>query len=340
MKNNSRLRFSDELLIKWKKQKRKAHVTVCIAAICNNGVIMGASDRMMTAGDVEFEPLTQGSASSKIISLTSSIVAMTAGDAGLQAEILQRVFAIVNNRVLEQPKNWWAVKDVVDLYFQIFNEIKSERASRVFLAPFGLNAKSFIENQKQLTDSFVKQITSEMVNFEMPQIETIICGVDLSSPFAHIYKLWNNGYVCCDPLGFACVGIGARHAELEFMSAGHNRSSLMPETLLLIYTAKKRSEVAPGVGKETDMFTMGPNLGTFAFLKDIPDLDIGILEKTYQSIIKKERQIQEGAKKQTKEYVTELLKKRTAVAQQTAENPTAAEPSNAEKDTPDASEKS
>jgi hypothetical protein len=93
----------------------------------------------------------------------------------------------------------------------------------------------------------------------------------------------------------------------------------MPETFLLIYTAKKRSEVAPGVGKETDMFTMGPTLGSFAFLKDIQDLDIGKLEKTYQSILNKERKIQEFAKTQIKEYVGEILKKRAEANQQAVE---------------------
>src|ERR1700677_3845679 len=38
--------------------KRKA-MTVCIAAIANNGVIVGAADTMLTSGDVEFEPFRQ-----------------------------------------------------------------------------------------------------------------------------------------------------------------------------------------------------------------------------------------------------------------------------------------
>jgi hypothetical protein len=92
---------------------------------------------------------------------------MTAGDSGLQAEILQRVYGVVNERIQKQPENWWRVKDVVDLYFQFYNEIKSERASRVFLAPLGLTRESFISGQKQMTDGFINQITSEMVNFDI-----------------------------------------------------------------------------------------------------------------------------------------------------------------------------
>jgi hypothetical protein len=313
----SPLRFGQKQLIEKVEPKTKFHVTVCIASIFAGGNILGASDRMMTAGDVEFEPSMAVPTSSKIISLTSSITAMTAGDSGLQAEILQRVFAVLNERIKKEPQNWWFVKDVVGLYRHFYNEIKSERASSVLLAPFGLDGKSFIARQKEMADVFVKQMTGEIVNFEMPQVETIICGIDPSG--AHIYKLRNNDYVCCDAVGFACIGIGARHAELKFMSAGHTRFSLLSDTLLLVYTAKKCSEVAPGVGKGTDMFTIGPNLGTFILLKDIPDLDIGKLEKTYQGIVKKELQIQEVAKTQIKEYVEEMLKKRVAATQHAVE---------------------
>ena len=42
-------------ILKCMNQKRKAHVTVCIAAICNNGIIMGAADYTHDdgGGDVE-----------------------------------------------------------------------------------------------------------------------------------------------------------------------------------------------------------------------------------------------------------------------------------------------
>jgi hypothetical protein len=36
---------------------------------------------------------------------------------------------------------------------------------------------------------------------------------------------------------------------------------MLPETFLLTYAAKKRAEVAPGVGEVTDMFVIGPLLG-------------------------------------------------------------------------------
>lgn len=55
-------------------------MTVCVAAISQSStgtglMITGASDRMLTAGDIEFEP-----EQSKIQPLTNSIALMLAGD--------------------------------------------------------------------------------------------------------------------------------------------------------------------------------------------------------------------------------------------------------------------
>ena len=85
----------------------------------------------------------------------------------------------------------------------------------------------------------------------------------MPSVYAHIY-LANDGEITCqDRVGFAAIGIGTSHAESEFMFAGHNVNNFFPETVRTAYFAKRRAEVAPGVGKATDMF-MITNLGKYA----------------------------------------------------------------------------
>jgi hypothetical protein len=89
-------------------------MTVCIASICNGNTIIGAADRMITSGDIEFEPaldslpvpaglnpIDRGSynLNTKIFALTRYIVALTAGDSGLQSEILQSVYLAVTKRI-------------------------------------------------------------------------------------------------------------------------------------------------------------------------------------------------------------------------------------------------
>jgi 20S proteasome alpha/beta subunit len=58
-------------------------MTVCVAVIAHSkDVVLGMSDRMLTAGDVQFQAST-----SKIWPVTNSIVMMAAGDIGTQNEI-------------------------------------------------------------------------------------------------------------------------------------------------------------------------------------------------------------------------------------------------------------
>jgi hypothetical protein len=77
----------------------------------------------------------------------------------------------------------------------------------------------------------------------------------------------DDGRVSCnDGIGFAAIGIGARHAESQIMLNKHSWNSPSVDSALLGYIAKKRSEVAPGVGEGTDVFTIGPVVGSLVIL--------------------------------------------------------------------------
>jgi hypothetical protein len=281
---------------------------------------------MMTAGDIEFEPTDEPlPLPTKIHGVTNSIAIMTAGDAGLQTEIIQILRAFTHDRIQKDPSTWILVKEVVDMYVHVYTALRRGRAQSAVLAPLGLDENSFIAKQKDMSKDFIEKIAKELLQFDMPSIATIITGIDTIGP--HIYSI-NNDYgpcriSCLDTIGFAAVGIGARHAESQFMLAGHNPYCFLPETLLLTYSAKKRSEVAPGVGKATDMFTIGPLLGSFAMLSG----PTGILNmKELDAIDKRiERRISStinSSKKEVNKYVEKIIKKRAAEAQQQSNTPT------------------
>ena len=86
-----------------------APVTVCIAARSTGGMIFRASDRMLTSGDIQFEPPSQ-----KVLYLTSAIMAMTSGDAAFQSEILQGVRTDMAE-LLKGATEWIKVGVVADL---------------------------------------------------------------------------------------------------------------------------------------------------------------------------------------------------------------------------------
>src|SRR5205814_1246632 len=117
-----------------RKSRKRNPLTVCIAAICNfKNTIFGACDRMMTSGDIEFEPDLPSSEPSpakkmwentnpKIYMPTTSIVVMTAGDSGLQAEIMAEVMADIDQRFKREPNKWVDVKYAVESYLNSYDK--------------------------------------------------------------------------------------------------------------------------------------------------------------------------------------------------------------------------
>ena len=281
-------------------------MTVCIAAICAGGYIIGAADRMLTAGDIQFQPET-----AKIIVITSSIAIMIAGDASLQAEILQKVIADVNSRIVAEPDNWWEVADVAELYYKYYNQARFKQAEGAILAPLGLTADTFFDKQKVMDSELVRQIATELINHEIPDVEAICCGVGPSD--THVYIVGKEGISCQDLVGFASIGIGKGHANSQFMFARHNRFSPATETLLLVYSAKKRAEVAPGVGEATDMIVLGPLLGQMNVVDESTLENLDVIYNEEQEEVKEANQ-QSIAK--VNQYVEEFSK--TAVAERQA----------------------
>jgi len=112
-------------------------------------------------------------------------------------------------------------------------------------------------------------------------METIIAGMDETGP--HIYSIDSDGVSSCnDSAGFAAIGIGARHAESQFMFQHFAPHWHIGPALILLYTAKRRAEVAPGVGSETDMFLIAPKgvVPLVATLVDFFRCTYEVVEKT------------------------------------------------------------
>lgn len=272
------LTFRGERLYTPRAHKREEiGVTVCVAAMCEfygQTLVIGASDRMVTAGDIQFEPQQP-----KIFDITSSIVIMTAGDSAMQAEILQGVRRDVSMQIAAEPKKWVDLRFAAETYAKHYNEVRSKKAESYVLAPLGLTMDAFISRQGQMSDTFIRQLASELYNFSAPHVEAIITGVD--STGAHIYVANDADISCRDKVGFASIGIGSGHADSQFMFAGHSRNKPYPITVLQTFAAKKRAEVAPGVGEATDMFLIGGAPGTY---RAMPDLMLEILEKIYKEV--------------------------------------------------------
>lgn len=309
--------FDDWFPTKHVKRKReRAIVTVCIAAICkgylpdsNLNVVIGATDRMLTAGDIEFEPKL----ANKIVVFSNSIFGLFAGDFGLQTELVREVLPTVIRRIEAEPTNWWEVRHVAELYADAIKKAHQKRAENAILMPQGLTLRTFLSLQKELNPEYIKQLASKLAQFDSPSIEAIFCGIDMTG--AHIYVVNNSANVVChDVVGFATIGAGYWHADSQFMFANHNPFKGFAETLLLTYSAKKRAEVAPGVGSDTDMFSIGPELGAC-----VPSIGLHViqkLQKTYESVERKKQRIDQGAQAEMSNFIQEITEKAEAAAKQ------------------------
>lgn len=266
---------------------------------------------MITSGDVEFElsgTSDQTRPVLKTLSVSRHIAMMTAGDSGVQADIVHLIAGKIAAAASTQPIR---VRDFALMYTELINAARQTLITNQILAPFGLDTNSFISRQKEMDPGFIDRITTGIMRTEI-EAETIFAGIDDTG--AHIYKVDQNGFTCCDALGFAAIGYGARHAESQFMLANYDRHSPLVEALFLTYVAKKRSEVAPGVGEDTDMFYVSNQSGfNWIFQKR----DIEPLEGIYIQFEEQQRTAFNDAKAALRRKVDEAAAK----AQKAEENP-------------------
>ncbi|HKX11257.1 MAG TPA: hypothetical protein VJN67_23860 [Stellaceae bacterium] len=276
-------------------------MTVCVSAICTWAaatetaaqqlMIVGCSDRLLTVGDIEFEPFQ-----SKIYYFSKSVVALVAGDAQAQISICEAT------RAHFTPSDAPSVEAVANFYAEEFARYRRTQAEYVFLQPLGLDQQSFISRQHELTASLAHDLANSLLERRL-DVETIISGVD--STGYHIFTILDPGIVrCSDAIGFAAIGIGQRHAESTFMFQRYARHWSWPRALLLTYAAKKRAEVAPGIGANTDFFWIGVD-GYHALHPDIIDE----IDAAYSELRTKNDAVAEEAGKRVDESLVRILKR-------------------------------
>jgi hypothetical protein len=288
-------------------------VTVCIAAIYARSGVFSASDRMITAGDVQFEPPVE-----KVRYLTSSCLVMFAGDAAMQAEIIQATQSLIGEEIQQNPQNWLTIKSMAETYKDQMGAALLARAARRVLSPLGLTVDDFMRRQGEFRQEFVRDITRELLNYEGPGMDGIVCGIDTSGP--HIYTVDNNSVNCRDHVGFAAIGAGYWHANSQMMGFGHGPQASLADTLLNVFFAKKRAEIAPGVGDATDMY-ITTSLGSSSSLRDDVAQE---LEKRYAEENRRQKRVANTSRQKISTFVQGIIN--APPAQTQAELPPAAEP--------------
>jgi hypothetical protein len=221
-------------LFRWNYAPVGEQPNVGIAAIC-------ASDRKLTAGDIEYEPPQR-----KISFITPRTLILVAGDIAVHSEAIMESHKQIKRDATVHPHN------IAKIYGQAIQAIKRRHAEDIFLAPVGLNTDIFIAQQHDLSEGFIDKITNQLQRFEGTEVEALIVGSDGEN--AHIYTVDKRGMIATsDDIGFAAIGIGAWHARSRLMQVGYVNSVIFAPALAAVFAAKRAAEIAPGVGKFTDM---------------------------------------------------------------------------------------
>jgi 20S proteasome alpha/beta subunit len=284
-------------------------MTVCVAAICEN-TIFGASDRMITSADTQFQPSMP-----KTIPLTSSIVVMTSGDAALLTEVLTRVAADIAGCIEVAPTEWIQVRYAADRFALHWSAIRRERAERALLWPLGLTTEGFLDRQVRMDGKLVHELADAILKFSVPSTSCIIAGNDATGH--HLFQVDDGNLIQLDSVGFATCGSGGRHAASQLMLAQYNRRASMSEGLLLVYSAKRRAEIAPFVGRETDFWMIGQQLGSFMFVTAPHTLQA--LDTQFRKLVRSEGKAMDNAKKGIDKYLQKLVEQSAASNQTTIE---------------------
>lgn len=224
-------------------------MTICIGAICDDGkACVVAADREITvpAINLEFEH-----GDKKIEDVVSGCVVMSSGDALLASQIIERTRSTLGGSSHK-------VEKVAERLRDVHMAVHLERAEHVILHPRGFTLKEFKEHGgTQVPAQAYLNIDQLLFNFGLGAVEFLVVGLD--STGAHIFRIHYDGVAggdwmeWCDRLGYRAIGSGSSHASISLALEGQHRKLSVAETLYNIYSAKRNSEVAPGVGKATDV---------------------------------------------------------------------------------------
>lgn len=210
-------------------------MTICIVGICDvqDGFARKAialADRMITAGDTEFEQ----EAFSKISKLTENCLAITAGSALAHTEL----FNITRTKFTGTPTP--PVSQVVQEIKDNYVKLRTARAEERYFKPLGLTVADFLQNQRSLDSTLVLRLSHQLDEATYGGdggLDILIAGVDTTG--AHIHYVHDPGSSeSFDAIGYCCIGSGERHAESSLISDGYSSVHPLKKALYLMGTYK------------------------------------------------------------------------------------------------------
>jgi 20S proteasome alpha/beta subunit len=222
-------------------------MTVGIGAICEDGkTAVVAADKMVTFSspmNLQTEPPTL----KKIIELTDRVLLVFSGNTADGEEIISATRPLLTDEIKS------SVARIAEVVKDSYAKHKQKRAEELILKP--LLGADFPQFQSLVAQSPASQILQQVIGALMQHnLNTDVLVAGLDDTGAHIFAITHPGQL--QPLattGFGAIGSGGLHAGVRMSLAQHTQSANLVETIYNVYEAKRASEVAPGVGKLTDI---------------------------------------------------------------------------------------
>lgn len=245
-------------------------MTVCMAALCMDGdepKVVVAADRMVTLGGfMEFEHTVP-----KMTYPAPHAAALIAGDTLLGTRLAKSVVADLRGAM---P----TVSEVAQRLAARYSEIRLAQLDNTILGPRGLDLPRFYGSQHSLNPQVTMMLDQEMARYNLG-VELLLAGVDGEG--GHIYSVHNPGppELEHDVIGYGAVGSGGIHAIQAMIGFRHSPTAGLRETIFRVFGSKKRAEVAPGVGLDTDMAVVSASAVRFLSSETLKEL--GVLYDNY-----------------------------------------------------------
>jgi len=146
-----------------------------------------------------------------------------------------------------------SIQETVTAAVSSYQEMDGIGVEDLILRPLlGVDFVGFQSMISQSSSSQILQQTLGMVSQHNMQLDILIAGFDEGE--AHLTALANPGIALpMDTIGSAAIGSGGLHANVRLSLGKQVRVISFPDTVYNVYGAKVAAEVAPGVGKMTDM---------------------------------------------------------------------------------------
>jgi hypothetical protein len=210
--------------------------------------LVAASDKMLTDEGLGIE--YQGSRG-KWGCFGKRLLVLVAGDIVIHSEVVKRLFAELKDA--ETPTTF----ELAQLAAKEMREYRTQEAERLYLSPLNLDRDSFLDRQRTMEATLVVELANQMQKHKI-EAEALVLGCEQNT--GSIYRVDRYGLVTNhSDIGFASIGSGGIHSSAHFMFESYSHGTMYYRALYQTFKAKKRAEVAPGVGGYTDMFLVTKN---------------------------------------------------------------------------------